>query len=348
VLFGLIAELRARGIAVIYVSHRLDEIFAVADRVTVLRNGRVVTCRRVADISQGDLVGAMLGEVAEDLERNEVAQPQQTVGAGGSGAAEQPRTTAGRQDRSREEVVVVRSVSGDVLKDANITLAPGEVLGLAGLNGSGHDELPYILAGARRGQSGTISVGGVETSASEVTPSKMAALGVGFVPEDRGAEGVIGRMTVGNNMTLPINGRFWSGGRFRSRQERAYARRWCEQLAIHPRDDTAVVETLSGGNQQKVLLAKALATASNLLVMANPTSGVDVGARIGICAQVRETAAAGGVVIVCSTDAMDLLEMCTRVLFLVSGEVTGEVSGAAITEKAIVTGISGPSGGNRA
>jgi len=312
-LLEIIEGVRDRGTSILYVSHRLDEVIRVADRVTVLRGGRVVETRSAAGLTQQALAQLMVGPDVDAGYRSGL-QPV---------AAEQP------------VILRARNLGGRFLAGMDMELREGEVLGVAGLPGSGREELPYVLAGALPGASGQIQLAGQPW----LPARKSAAFKVPIVPADRGREAVIREFSVAENLTLSIIGQFRRLGLQRPRRERASVRQWMKTVSIHAQGPDALVTTLSGGNQQKVIMARCLASDPRVLLLCEPTAGVDVGTRQAIYEFIAERARQGLSLVVSSTDIGDLLALCTRVLVMCNGHVVRELSGADITETALVNAM---------
>jgi ribose transport system ATP-binding protein len=304
-LFEAVRRVRAKGLGVIYVSHRLDEIFAIADRVTILRDGRRVGTWDVADVDQDRLVSLMVG--------GEQLRPPQARAGGGAG----------------EVALEVRGLCGLEVDHVDLDGRRGEVIGIAGLTGSGREEILPLLFGA------VSRAGSVRVDGHEVAPGPRGAMaaGVALVPADRRGAGAIVRLGVRENCTLTDLRRHsarttaWldrSG-------ERAEVGDWIERLDVRPRSTEAVFGTLSGGNQQKVVLAKWLRRRPRVLLLDEPTQGVDVHAKATIHGLARDAAAAGAVVVIASSDDAELCDTCDRVLVLRDARVAAEVAGERLT-----------------
>jgi ABC-type sugar transport system ATPase subunit len=309
-LFQIVDDVRAQGTSVLYVSHRLDEIFRLCDRVTVLREGLVVTTQDVAGLTKDRLIAAILGEAGASL------PPRSPVAA------------------SLPPLLEVRELAGRDLAGAALQIRPGEVVGLAGRPGSGRDELPYALAGALpyrlRGSFRTNGDAGWQSFEHDRHPEAI------LLPADRGSEGIVRELSVKENLTLSVLDALGRHGVLNRRRESALAADWLERLEVRAATPDDPITTLSGGNQQKVLVGRCLARDPSLLILCEPTAGVDVGTRQALYGLIAARAAEGLAVLVSSTDADDLLAMCSRVLVFDRGRVVGELSGAAITEGALV------------
>jgi ribose transport system ATP-binding protein len=321
-LFDVIREIRGHGISVLYVSHRLAEIFAIADRLTVLREGRLIGTREVTDVDHDGLIAMMLGST-DALEASDDALPAAAV----KEPTERPVRLSVQGLRSKE----LRNVSFDVHE--------GEILGFAGVVGSGQEELPYLLVGSHRATQGTLRIGTDEHDLARMSPRRAKRLGLGLVPADRATQALIMELSVAENITLPTVSGFERGQWLRKREEDVFAHEWGKRLELSPNDPRKVVGLFSGGNQQKVVLGKAMSVGKTALVLAEPTAGVDIGAKALIYNYLRREAASGTVMIVCSSDVTDLIELCTRVIALRNGEVVGELHNEAITEDAVTRSI---------
>jgi ribose transport system ATP-binding protein len=306
--FALIRSLQASGTAVLLISHQLEEIVTTTDRVTVLRDGVVVeSSLPTDDVDEAGLTRLMLG-------RHLVSHERTASSAGTAIAAS------------------LRDLHVADVKGIDLTLRRGEIVGFTGLVGSGFVEAAEALAGARRATHGLLEIEGeiLALSKRRASSADFIAAGVAIVPERRLEEGLAGSMTVLENLTLPrIRHRgnaLWSGRSWQVDE----AQRMIERLDIRPADPDAPVATLSGGNQQKVLIGKWLAGSPRVLVLSEPTQAVDVGARHAIIDAIRDAARAGCAVVVASVDAADLAVLCDRVLVFreqqVACELAGEIS----------------------
>ncbi|WP_371573698.1 sugar ABC transporter ATP-binding protein [Streptomyces sp. NBC_01314] len=319
-LFDIVREVRDAGAGVLYVSHRMDEIFALADRVTVIRGGRRIATRRVAELTPRSLAELMAGEETETDHR---PAPRSATG-GATGA-----------------VLEVRDLWAGPLRGIGFDLARGERLGITGLVGSGHEIVPYAVCGAHSGQvSGRLRV--PERSERWTDARHADGLGLPLVPADRAGEGVIGDFSVGENLTLPLLHRLRArGGRLHRRRESALAEDWIERVGVRTAGRGARITTLSGGNQQKVVMARCLAQRPPVLALCEPTAGVDIATRLQLYDLIERRTEEGMGVIVSSSDTQDLLALCTRVLVVRDGRIARELSGRDITEAALVHAMEG-------
>jgi rhamnose transport system ATP-binding protein len=295
-LLALLRDLRAQGLAIVYVSHRLEEVFQVADRVTVLRDGAVVATHAAQDLDRASLIRLMVGREL---------------------AAEAPRA-AGSPGPLALEALRLGSRAGGV-HDVSLAIRAGEVVGLFGLVNSGRTELARALSGFTPADSGEIRVGGASLTID--SPRRAAALGIAHVPEDRRQHGVVAPMSVAANCTLSVLPQLRKRYLLDRAREDALARAYVERLQVKTASLEAEVATLSGGNQQKVALARALATNPKVLILDEPTQGVDVGAKAEIHARVAELAAQGLAVLAISSEVPELLALCDRIAVMCDGTV---------------------------
>ncbi|MBY4576008.1 hypothetical protein ACN94_20905 [Gordonia paraffinivorans] len=320
-LFQVVRDLRARGVGIIYVSHRLDEIVELADVVTVLRDGRRVSTSSMAGVGHAQLVDLMLGTAQAAVTRTSTSRDRV------------------HEKNTGEVVVEVSGFSGGTVRELDFEVRAGEVLGFAGLVGSGCEDLPYLLAGAKKAESGRLRVRTDIVEAKGLTPRRAAELGLGLVPADRGREAVVPQFDIAQNISLPRLGEFQRTGWLREGQERSEAQQWVDRMTLVPGDVRMAVTDLSGGNQQKAILARWLAVARNLLILAEPTAGVDIGAKALIYELLRAEARNGLAIVVCSTDYMDLEQICDRIIVLESGRMADSLVGQDITEDSIAHAV---------
>ncbi len=324
--YELLRAVIDEGAATVLVSHRIEEVLEVCDRITVLRDGRVVAAGvPAAELDEAGLARLMLGY-------------------------EQGAHTPRQRPAAAACVAEIRRLSGKVVRDLTVSIGHGEIVGITGLAGGGFEEVPYLAGGALPARGGEISVGGEQISLGRgrrVSIGRLIAAGVFLVPEKRDEEGLALEMSMLHNMTLPRlgeNGAPWSIGWSWQQRE---AGDMIRQLGITPANPKALMSTLSGGNQQKVLLAKWLAGGPRLLLLHEPTQGVDVGARRDIISVLRAEAERGCGILVSTTDVGDLAAMCDRVLILRDGRVTEELTGAFDQDQIVAATFrsGGPAGG---
>ena len=232
----------------------------------------------------------------------------------------------------RTSVLAVRDLAGGTLRSLTAAVAPGEILGIAGFAGSGSEEVPYLLAGARPAIAGEVKLAGDAWKPA----SRLATSGFPLVPADRQREAAVADFTVAENLTLRVLDDFSRGGRLSSRRESEVAREWIRKLQIKVASPDASIMSLSGGNQQKVMMGRCLAADPRVLVLAEPTAGVDVGTRQAIYELIGGLADRGLAVVVTSTDTTDLIALCSRVVVLSRGEQCAELVGEAIDERSLL------------
>jgi ribose transport system ATP-binding protein len=329
-LFALVRRLQAGGTAIVYISHRFDELYELGDRVTVLRDGRLVATQPLADLSRLDLVCLMLGRSRE------------AVRAGGAtGFGHRATDAASPADGSAPALLAARGLRrGPKLQDVSLTVGRGEVVGLAGLLGAGRTEVARALFGADPAE-GTVTLDGRPLVLR--TPDDGIAARIGFLPEDRKAEGIIPELSVRENLTLAALPTLTRLGIVDRARQREIVDRFMARLGIRATSADQRIRELSGGNQQKVLLARWLCTRPALLLLDEPTRGIDVGARAEIQALVAELAAEGLGVLMISSELEELVEGSTRVVVLREGRDVAELRGAALTEDAILHAMAGGS-----
>ena len=319
VLFDVMRQLRAEGVAVIFVGHRLDELYRVCDRVTVMRDGCTVIVSRMADIGKLNLIAAMLGR---DLE---------TVRAHSTGFSA-AHAAAGEVVLSAEGLRIGRKV-----RDARIEVRERQIVGLAGLLGSGRTEVARAIFGADPPDVGKIEMSGRPVSPQE--PAEAIALGVGYCSEDRKADGIVPDMSVRENMTLAILPRLTSMGIVDEARQREIVDKFMKRLAIKASSAEQKVRELSGGNQQKVLLARWLCTDPKLLILDEPTRGIDVGAKAEIQALIQELADQGLGVLMISSELEEITEGADRVFVLSDGRTVADLSHAEASVGAIIAAM---------
>jgi len=317
-LHSIVREVSQQGAGVVYVSHRLDDVIAVADRISVLRDGELVGTYRADEVDSGRLASLMVGHVVEHKRSREFAPAKESA-----------------------PVLTARGVTARWLQGVDIDVWPGEIVGVSGVLGSGREELPYLLASASTALvSGEITVAGHQLPSA--SPRAAQSLGVGFVPADRLREAVIGPFAMRENLTLAGVTGIATGGVLRQHDERALVEAWMEKINIVPRDPGRPLPKFSGGNQQKVILARVLSLSPKLLVLTEPTAGVDVGAREAIYEVIRsEVVERQLAVVVASSDIQDLVALCHRVLVIRHGRVVRELRGGEVSYGAILHATEG-------
>jgi len=321
-LFSVVERLHEKGIAVVYVSHRMDELYRICDQVTVLRDGKMVHTGPLNDLSRIELVAMMLGRSVSDIREHGATAFGEDHNAG------------------KEPLLEARNlVSGVRLSDVSVSIRPGEVVGLAGLLGSGRTETARAIVGALPLDGGTVLVGGKALKSGDVGAAMRA--GVNMLAEDRKAEGIIPNLSVRENIVLaalPQLSRF--GVVSRDKQDRIVDT-FVKRLRIKVSNPDQLVSELSGGNQQKVLLARWLCTKPKVLLLDEPTRGIDVGAKAEVQALIDELAQEGLAVLLISSEMEELLDGADRLVVLKDGAVVGELSGDDLTQDKVLAAIAG-------
>lgn len=316
ILFQIIARLKARGITIIYISHRMEEIFQLSDRVTIMRDGKIITTKNIDDISQKEIISLMVGhELGMDFpERN-------------------------KTERTAEPILSARHLTTEKIHDISFDLYGGEILGLAGLVGAGRTEVVRALFGADKVKSGEIYLNGKKTD--KVSIGKAIKNKIGLIPEDRKRQGVHLELPILHNMTLLQLGKISRFLTISRKKERSGADEYTKKLRIKMGNVMNNASSLSGGNQQKVVLAKWLANEPDILFFDEPTRGIDVGAKMEIYELMDELRCQGKAVIMISSEMPEVLGMCDRILVLYEGRMMGEVPGETATQDVLMTLASG-------
>ncbi|MBD8728268.1 sugar ABC transporter ATP-binding protein [Frigoribacterium sp. CFBP 13707] len=310
-LFSVVAQLRARGVGMLFISHHLDEIAEIGDTVAVLRDGKFVA-EVPASTPEAELVRLMVGRDIDE---------------------QYPRGT-GPVD-SAEEVLRVEGLTSSVFRDVSFTVHAGEVLGIAGLVGAGRTEVVRAIAGVDKYDSGTVSVRGVVLKKGDVAGA--IAAGVGHVPEDRKAQGLVLGASVNDNLGYATLARSARAGLVDFAGQRSAAEAVASRLRIRMRDIDQQIGSLSGGNQQKAVFGRWIIAGSTVLLLDEPTRGVDVGAKVEIYELVNAITAAGGAVVMVSSELPEVMGMSDRILVMRDGVVAGEVTAADATQDALMT-----------
>jgi ribose transport system ATP-binding protein len=311
-LFRIIRELKSHGVGVIYISHKMDELKQIADRVTVMRDGEYVATVAAKDTSVEAIIGMMVGRTLADLE------PSQSVAGQGEVALE-----------------VKNLHAGPLVRDVSFTLRKGEILGFAGLMGAGRTEVARAVFGADPIESGEIVVKGVKATIR--TPSDAVARGIGYLSEDRKRFGLATGMDVESNIVMSNLRKFLSLNFFlRRKQMRKTASHFIKLLAIRTPSAAQPVRLLSGGNQQKIVIAKWLERDCDVLFFDEPTRGIDVGAKSEIYKLLRALAGQGKAIVMISSELPEILRMSDRIVVMCEGRITGELSGSEATQERIM------------
>lgn len=308
-LFNLIELVKGKGISVIYISHKLDEILAISDRVQVMRDGKNIGTRLTSETNKDEMVTMMVGRQISDMYPITPCEP---------GAA----------------VLEVKGLSSGFVKDISFTLHKGEILGLYGLMGSGCDEILQCIFGARPISSGEIFVDGQKADIKG--PKEAVAAGMAYVPSERKTEGLILIQTVKENITISSIDNYKTALRLDKKREKQEAAEWANRLNVKTPDLDTPVETLSGGNQQKVILAKWMLTHPKILLLNEPTKGIDVGAKVEIYKLIESFCQEGLGVIMLSSEMAEVMHTSNRILVIHNGRITGEYSHDEATQEKIM------------
>ena len=313
-LFSIIAKLKAKGVTVIYISHRMEEVFQITERISVLRDGRFIQTLNTADTNRAELVKLMVGR-----ELNESFPVRET---------------------ERGEVILeARNLTGNSVENISFQLHRGEVLGFAGLVGSGRSETMELIAGAKKMNSGELLLYGKKMHIT--SPAAAIAHGIGLIPEDRKEQGCILFNTVKFNTSLSAMKRITRFGFINGRKNAALAEQYRQELRIKVPSVGQMVVNLSGGNQQKVVLAKTLAADPDVIIFDEPTKGIDVGAKQEIYNLINALAARGKAIIMVSSDMEEILGMSDRIIVLHDGMVAGELQRSQFSQENVLQLASG-------
>ncbi|TXK16342.1 sugar ABC transporter ATP-binding protein [Homoserinibacter sp. GY 40078] len=305
-LFGVVRELRDRGVAILFVTHFLDQVYEISDRITVLRNGALVGEYAAADLPRAELISKMIGRELDELAAI---------------------STSADRSIDRQNVPVIRATGvgrRGVLEPVDIDVFDGEVVGIAGLLGSGRTELVRLLYGADRADTGRIEVRGRATRMN--TPRHAIDRRIALSSEDRRAEGLVSDLTVAENIVLGIQAKRGALRRVRRSEQEQIVSEYIQALGIRPANPDALVRNLSGGNQQKVLLARWLATAPQLIILDEPTRGIDVGAKADIQRKVAELSEQGLAVVFISSELEEVIRLAQRIVVMRDRRKIGELT----------------------
>jgi rhamnose transport system ATP-binding protein len=313
-LFGVVETLRAAGAAVLFISHRLEEVFGLCRRVTVFRDGRLVLSRELAGLAPEDLVRAMVGR---DL----------------------PERVVQEQNIGDTVLCVERLTREGVFVDVSFEVRAGEIVALAGLVGAGRSEVACSIFGIDRYDAGSVAVSG--RSLRRGSPTTAMSAGIGFVPEDRRQQGLVMEMSIGRNITLASLSRLRRVGFIHAASERRFARDWATRLRVKYGRLANPMTSLSGGNQQKVVLAKWLGRRPSLLIVDEPTRGIDIATKAEVHRLLEELASEGVAVLVISSELPEVLRLADRILVMREGRLVAEFAHADASEETIVAAATG-------
>ena len=314
-LFDIARRLRGEGAAIVFISHRLDEVFAISDRITVLRDGRCIATHRTIETGRPQIIAEMVGRELAAAEERVAATP------GATRLEAIDLTRAGR------------------FADVSLTLRAGEIVGMAGLVGAGRTDVARALFGIAPADAGVVKIEGRNVSVT--SPRQAIDLGIAYVPEDRQQHGLLTPMTVSANTTMADLGGASRAGWLSSKRERGIARDWAARLRTRLRDVGQPARELSGGNQQKVVLAKWLQTRPTILIVDEPTRGIDVGAKAEVHGLLAELARGGTAILMISSDLPEVLSMSDRILVMREGRVTGEFARGEATQERVMQAATG-------
>jgi len=317
-LFTLMRSLRSQGIGIIFVTHFLEQVYAVCDRITVLRNGQLVGEYQIADLPRLKLVAAMMGKDFDDLQ---------------SIKSKEDETVSDEMEIEAKGLSHARKI-----KPFDLNIHKGEVIGLTGLLGSGRSELARCIYGADKAQTGALKVGGKEAKIN--APIDAMRLGMGLLPDDRKAEGIVEDLSVRENIMLAMQSLKGVRAKIPMDKQMEITKKYIELLEIKTPSTETLVKQLSGGNQQKVIIARWLATDPDFLILDEPTRGIDVGTKTEIQKLVVELARQGKSVIFISSEIEEMLRTCNRLAVLRDGEKVGELT-ENLTQESVMKAIAG-------
>jgi ribose transport system ATP-binding protein len=313
-IYRVLGELKQQGLSILYISHRMNEIEALCDRLSVFRNGRHISTFDKGAHSPDQIVEMMIGrEIAAQYPEKQV------------------------RPRPQPHLSVKGLVWEDRLKGVDLSVGKGEIVGLGGLDGQGQKELLLGLFGVLQGMNGDITLAGTPVSITSPNAAKAAGKRIALIPEDRKTEGLMLPMSIGDNLVAASLGRISNGVFLDSAKEKAAIDAGIKRLQIKTGAVSDAVSTLSGGNQQKVVIAKWLMTEPEVILLNDPTRGIDVGTKQELYRLLRELAAQGAAILYYSTDYDELIGCCDRVAVMYDGRIARELEGAAITERNIVS-----------
>ena len=310
-LFDLVRAIVAQGASVIFVSHDIDEVSEITDRISVLRDGQLAGSLITKSASKAQIVELIIGR---SVDLATMRAPEREFGP---------------------ETAIIAGLRGGAVEDFSLRVRAGEVVGITGLIGSGYEDAVSLCFGATQADAGFLTLEGTETDLSQATPHQSVRNGIAFIPGDRLTAGVVPTLSVTDNATLPILRRFGGGWLLSRSAMRAEAARLNAAFDVRPADPEALMSALSGGNQQKVVLAKWFQLQPKLVLLDEPTQGVDIGAREQVFGEIRRMADAGAAIICASSDHEQLAAICNRVVVLGRGRQVAELEGTAISKSAI-------------
>ncbi|WEG14883.1 sugar ABC transporter ATP-binding protein [Pullulanibacillus sp. KACC 23026] len=309
-LFELIEDLRQNDVGIVYISHRMEELYKIADKVEILRDGELIGTRKITEVKERELIQMMVGRDVEDR---------------------YPKAPA----KIGKEILKVTHLTTKQVHDVNLNIKAGEIIGLGGLMGSGRTEVARAIAGIDKIKSGTVIFKGNECKFKN--PSEAIQAGMAFVTEDRKGQGLILSFTVRENLSLPTLDRRSVLGWVNKKEEKKFAQEYIRNLRVKTSSEEQTAGSLSGGNQQKVVIGKWLASDPDLLILDEPTRGVDVGAKQEIYQLMNQLVSQGKGILMISSDLPELLGMCDRVYVMYHGSTQGEVKDNYLNEEDFMT-----------
>jgi monosaccharide-transporting ATPase len=314
-LFGLMRELKARGVGIVFITHFLDQVYEISDRITVLRNGMLIGEYEASELPQFELVSKMMGKALEDVEK-----------------MKKHETSAQDTGTPVFEAVGLSSIAG--VKPFDFTIRKGEVNGFTGLLGSGRSESARAIYAADKVTGGVVRINGRKVKIGE--PIHAMKLGIGYLPEDRKGDGILSDLSVRDNIILALQVMKGFFKPFSRKQAEAFADEYIKRLNIRPASADTPIKSLSGGNQQKVILARWLLTHPEYLILDEPTRGIDVGTKVEIQKLVLKLAEEGVSVTFISSEIEEMLRTCSRLIVMKGRQIVGELSGDNLTQSDVM------------
>ena len=315
-LFEIIRDLKSQGLSILFVSHKLDEMYEISDSITIMRSGQAVYTGPMATLSEEDFTHYMTGRDFDDVDNKHAEE---------------------RIQKDATPAIEIDDLSGPGFADVSFSVQPGEIVGITGQLGSGRSELCNTLFGIEKATGGSVKCGGKAVTIGSVKDA--TANGIALVPEDRLTEGLFLPVSIMENITVVNFDKFTKGVTLDAANQIANSAQWVKDINVKTDDHLLPVQTLSGGNQQKVVLAKWLSTDPKILILNGPTVGVDIGAKYDIYALLRDLAKRGLAVLVASDDLTEVSRLCDRTVVMKGGRMTGEIMGRDLTVENLTKAI---------